>query len=612
MGVISYIGDGLRNLVANLGTSRDKAASSYYGHACLTDPELDNAYRSAWLPRKIVDIPAMDSCRNWRTWSAGSDEISEIEAEEKRLGLAVKVLSAMVKARLFGGAGIYIATGDSNPEKELKPESVKKGGIKQLVVLTKRVLTAGELETNPESEQYGRPKYYTITSSTGQAQIHPSRVVRFVGNEIPDPELATGAAHGWGDSVLQSVFEAVRNADATSANIASLVFEAKIDVLQIPNLMDKLAGDPEFEKQLLDRLTLAATAKGINGTLVLDKEEEYTQKQASFASLPDLINSFLQLVSGAADIPMTRLLGQSPAGMNSTGESDIRNYYDRIRSMQELELTPAMSILDECLIRSALGTRPPEVFYNWRSLWQTTDKERADIGKTTAETIEIIDKTGLIPDDVLSLVAQNMLIEAGVAPGLESAMDDYTAANPDEEDDQEEGTASLNSVQADDPEQIADALPRTLYVHRKVKNAQEIIAWARSQGFKTTLAPDDLHVTVAFSRQPVDWMKVEDTWASEKDGSLHVRPGGARLVEKFDGGAVVLMFTSSELSYRHRCILESGATWDYDDYQPHVTITYDATGVDLSKVEPFRGAIELGPEVFEELDEGWKARISEE
>src|SRR5690606_10479478 len=89
---------------------------------------------------------------------------------------------------------------------------------------------------------------------------------------------------------------------------------------------------------------------------------------------------------------------------------------------------------NECLIRSALGSRPADIFFNWRSLWQTSEKERADIGKTTADTIKTISDTGLLPEDVLSKVAVNMLTEAGVAPSLEGEMADWEAENPEGED----------------------------------------------------------------------------------------------------------------------------------------------------------------------------------
>lgn len=262
--------------------------------------------------------------------------------------------------------------------------------------------------------------------------IHPSRLVRFVGAPNPDEELATNTQFGWGDSVLTAKLEAIKNADATAANIASLIFEKKVDVISIPGFMQNMA-DPKYEQQMLARMQLAMVAKGINGTLLLDKEEEYESKNADTAGLDRLIMSFMQLASGAADIPMTRLLGQSPAGMNSTGQSDLRNYYDHISEEQELSMTPAMAALDECLIRSALGARPPEIFYTWSSLWQTTDSERAEIGNKNADTIQKLANSNLFPPEALSAAATNLLVESGTLPGLEAAIEEYGSELPDEE-----------------------------------------------------------------------------------------------------------------------------------------------------------------------------------
>ncbi|WP_420377775.1 hypothetical protein [Sinorhizobium meliloti] len=153
-----------------------------------------------------------------------------------------------------------------------------------------------------------------------------------------------------------------------------------------------------------------------------------------------------------------------------------------------------------------------------------------------------------------------------------------------------------------------DAAPRTLYVSRKVINAENIIAWAKGQGFRTTLPAEDLHVTIAFSRAAVDWMKCGQPWESE----LKLPAGGPRLIDKFGEGAVVLLFKSRELEWRHEAIKDAGASWDWPEYQPHITISYDGAPDDLSAVEPYQGEIVLGPELFKEVNESWRQRISEE
>ncbi|WP_395598596.1 phage portal protein [Pseudomonas sp. A1437] len=597
MSAFTYLKDSLQNLVAGLGTARDKASHSHYALPVMDDQQLLNAFRGSWTAQKGVSIPAVDACRNWRNWQADKAQIELIEAEEDRLNVKGKILEALLKARLFGGAAVFIGTGERDTASELKPDRVGKGGIKYLTVMTRRQLSATEIEQDPQSPRFGKPKAYRLPGST--VEIHPSRLVIFVGVPHPDPELAIGTGFGWGDSVLLSAMPAVRHYDETVANVVSLVYEAKIDVINIPNLMSSMQ-DKNYERLLLERLRLAATAKGINGTLILDGQETHSSKSASFGNLPEVIAKTEQGVAGAFDIPGTRMFGQSSTGLGANGEENTRNYYDNVASRQKLEIKPAMSVLDEGLIRSALGSRPKEVHYTWAPLWQATAKERADIGKTTADTIKALKDSGLFPEDALSTAAVNLLVELSVMPGLEAAIEKFGAELPDEDDDDADlpGTAAGRPVAK---KAITDAAPRSLYVSRKVINGAEVIAWAKSQGFESTVPAADLHVTVAYSRNPVDWMKVGESWSGDGKGQLKIAPGGARLIDKFGEGAVVLLFNSSELAWRHVSIVEAGASWDWPDYQPHITFTYEPGSVDIDKVEPYRGAIELGPEIFEEL-----------
>lgn len=442
------ISDGLQNVVANLNTPRDKQYHSHYVTRQWTDGELDATYRSSWLARKVIDTIPEDATSKWRAWQANSNQTSALEAEEKRLRLPIKVKDAMISARLFGSAAIYIGTGDADPSKPLNADGVKKGGIRHLTVLSKNQIVPGEVETDPESLWFGYPATYSLNTEGNEVVIHPSRLVILHGASRPvggssishqmSPKAVGGGAYfsgnaGWGDSVIQVIYEALRNADSAAANIASLIYEANVDVLMVPNLMELLQ-QPNGDAVVRNYLSMQAASKGINGMMVLDGGGQdgegrkvdgtnYDRKGAQFAGLADLWDRFMIAVSGASDIPATYLFGMSPSGQNSTGESDMRNYAKRIDTMQRMEMEPAMSILDECLIRSALGSRPEDIHYNWRPSFEATDKEKAEIAASVASTISTLKATGLFPIEVLQNAGSNAIIEIGALPGWESAVE---------------------------------------------------------------------------------------------------------------------------------------------------------------------------------------------
>ena len=518
--VLTFVRDGLTSMMSGLGTARDKAASVEFSEPHIDERQLINAYRGSWMARKIVDIPALDSCRSWRAWQAKARQIERIEGEEKRLNVKVKVLEARRKARLFGGAAIYMDLGDE-PSQPVRLDAVAKGSIRFLTVLTPRQLVAGEIETDPLSEFYGKPKVYSLTSTSGTVDIHPSRLTIFVGADNPEPDYAASATSaGWGDSALLAVFEAVRQAESAAANVGSLIFEANVDVITMNGLMDHV-GTPDGERKVTERYRLAAEGKGNIRTLILDGNEKYERKQITFATLPDLIDRFNQNAAGAADIPMTRFFGMSPGGLNASGESDLRNYYDRIAAAQELEMQPAMTRLDECIIRSATGRRDEAIHYVWNPLWQMSEKEKAEIFDKKATAARTIAGKGkeqpLIQVQALSEALTNELVEDGSLAGLEAAVDKFgpiTEVPASERADTPEAGAAEEGEAA--KQSAADAAPRTLYVSRKLVNATEFMAWAKSQGFETTVPADELHVTVLYSRQPVDWMKMGENWSSDR------------------------------------------------------------------------------------------------
>jgi HK97 family phage prohead protease len=431
------INDSLTNLVSGLNTDKDKNAFSQYIWAPLNDAQLLAAYRGDWIARKIVDIPASDATRRWRSWQADNAEIEKIEATEKKLGVRRKINAALRWGRLLGGGAVIMGFGDSDPTQPVDVDSpILKQGLKYLHPVSRITLQAGPLEQDILQENFKHPQYYVIASNTGtQTQIHYSRVVRFAGNDLPDGDPSILANQGWGDSVIQACDDAIKQAGNSAANLAALVQEAKIDVIKVPGLLEQVQ-DPNFRDQMMERYRLANIAKSTLNSLLLDGNEEWERITINFSGLDEVLRLYLMIASGAADIPATRLLGQAPKGLNATGDSDMRNYYDRIQSDQEDDITPAITLLDEALLWTTFGSRDPSIYYEWEDLWQMTDAEKAELQLKKAQAHQVDVAAALIPAEALRVGRQNQLIEDGVYPGLEAALEDLDALEVDPNADQ--------------------------------------------------------------------------------------------------------------------------------------------------------------------------------
>ncbi len=619
--------DRLTNVMSGMGTTADKAVYGGYGMVAAQPAIVEAAYRTSWLMRKIVDIPAIDMTRAGRAWQADSDQIELIEAEEKRLQLKAKLKRALVLARLWGGGAIVLGVkgqGD-DPTKELDPKRATKGGLPWIKVYSRNQLQALDEIENPDDPWSGHPKSYLLSlRNGGQISLHPSRVIAFVGQPVPEGSMMASEWF-WGDPLYQSIESALQNADLAQDGFAGLISEASIDVIKIPDLMESWS-TTEYEAQLTARLAATKRGKSTWRALILDGAEEWDQRQTTWTGMPDMITSYLQIIAGAADIPVTRLLGQSPKGLQSTGEGEEKDYHAMIEARQDEILTPALDRIDQFLIPSALGSLPPEIWWRFNPLMRLSPKDAMEIETKRATTLKTYGDAGLIAPDALTKIAENAMSESGQWPGCDEAFDEATmdpgATEPPDPAAElalmtpEEIAAQQAAVppKVIDAKLIGDAQPRTLYVSRKLINGADLIAWAKAQGFKTTQPASALHVTIAFSRTAVDWMKVGDDWSGDADGKIRVKPGGPRVVEPLgDKGAVVLLFRSDDLEYRHNRIHDEavGAVWDHPEYQPHVTITWDGAGIDLAKVEPYQGPLVFGPEIFAEVVDDWESTITE-
>ena len=394
--------DGLQNFVAGLGTDRDKmTAGRYELPRVLPRSELENMYRSSWLAKRIINAVADDMTREWRT-VIFDDEDDErqfaIEKAEKKLRVRPQVNEALRLARLYGGSLIIIGTKDKDMSKPLNPEAVKKGDLLWLRTIERWRVAAGPVRTTDlSSPNFGLPDFYMLAESS--VQVHHTRVLRFDGQKLP--YFAWMQNGMWHDSELQHVLDSIMNADTTSKGIATMLFEANVDVVTSEGLSDVLA-TKDGEARLTKRFQLAAMMKSFNRMLLLDGTETYEKKSNQFANLDKIWLQFMVDVCGAADIPMTRLFGQSAAGLNATGDNDVRNYYDMVSAKQESELRAQLEYLDEVLVRSELGTMPDDYRFDFNSLWQMSDAETATIQKTRAERDQIYLNAGVVTEGVVA------------------------------------------------------------------------------------------------------------------------------------------------------------------------------------------------------------------
>ena len=204
--------------------------------------------------------------------------------------------------------------------------------------------------------------------------------------------------------------------------------EAKVDIVTVPNLSEHLS-NAATTAQLSSRFAYAAAMKSINNLLLLGDGESWARQKVDFAGLPEMVRTFLQVAAGAADIPVTRLLGQSPAGLSATGDSDTRNYYDMISARQELDLRPQLERLDAVLLRSA-GVDPARVGFEFRPLWQLDAAQKAQVALTKAQTTAVYAGLNLWPAETTAGLVRGQLLEDGTYPGAAGVLGAHSA-NPD-------------------------------------------------------------------------------------------------------------------------------------------------------------------------------------
>ncbi|WP_368647955.1 DUF1073 domain-containing protein [Castellaniella ginsengisoli] len=381
--------DGLVNVVSGLGTGKGKRDHNRFVAGQLLEcRELEAAYQTNWIARQIVDIPADDMTREWRTIKCQASD--DIRQEEDRLNLQSCVNEALSWSRLYGGAAILPLT-NQDLERPFQPEAIGRGGVQRLMVFDRWDLIPHAINTwDVLAENYLQPEFYTLYQ--GSQKIHWTHFIRFVGAKLPRRQRVL--LQGWGDSQLRRCLEDIKDTVAAKDGIAELMQAANVDVITREGLTQDLTTDQE--DAIIKRYTLFDQMKSILNTALLDGEEKYDRVTLNLSGVAPVIDTLMVWIAGAADIPVTRLFGTSAKGLNATGEGDLKNYYDSIRSQQTSQLDRPMAMLDAIMVRSAVGNMPADYNYDWNRLTQPNRKEEAEARKIEAETDVILLDAGAV------------------------------------------------------------------------------------------------------------------------------------------------------------------------------------------------------------------------
>jgi hypothetical protein len=187
-------------------------------------------------------------------------------------------------------------------------------------------------------------------------------------------------------SSLQSIYESIRDLGAVNQTTLNILMEFIISRVRIKDLK-KILSMEGGEAAVAKRLQVMNASKSVINAVVMDSEDEMARDYSTVAGLPELIDRFMLNLSGATGIPVTRLFGRSPAGLNATGENDLRNYYDLVEATQRNRLAPALRRLIDLVCAWKGVKKVPEFTFN--SLYQLSEEEKSKIGKTDMETRQI-------------------------------------------------------------------------------------------------------------------------------------------------------------------------------------------------------------------------------
>lgn len=308
-------------------------------------------YKNDWIAKKIIDVIASDMVRNGISIISEADPkiLKSFTKVERRFSINEKLLTALKWGRLFGGSVALIMLGEQADRLDtpLKYSEILPGDFKGLLVFDRTEVNPGlDLVKDIYDPDFGLPDYYflNISEKSSLVKVHHSRLCRFINRALPRREA--GLNQYWGVSELEHVYDELVKRVSVSWNIANLTNMANLRVLKIDGLGEALGvSSAGIQKKLYTKIQAQNMLMNNNGLQVLGTKDDFQTHQYSFAGLAECYSCFMADIAGACEIPITRLFGRSPAGMNATGESDLKHYYEHVEQLQESVLRPVFNKL---------------------------------------------------------------------------------------------------------------------------------------------------------------------------------------------------------------------------------------------------------------------------
>lgn len=381
---------------------------TFLGYAYLSELAQRPEYRV------ISETIANEMTRKWIRFTSheGEDKsakIKELEAEFKRLNVRDMFCRAAEQDGFFGRGHIYIDTGDTDDPAELQLPvgdgwneiSIAKFA-KQPIKALRTVEAVWCYPTDYNSNDPLKGNWYRPDSWYVQAKIvHTSRLITLIGREVPDLLKPTYSFGGL--SLSQMVKPYVDNWLQTRQSVNDIISAFTVFVLA-SNLGESLQADGD---QLFRRAQLFNDLRSNRGLMMIDKEtEDFKNVSASLSGLDMLQAQAQEHMASVSHIPLVKLLGTQPAGLNASSEGELRSFYDYVHSFQEHLFRHPLHRLMGLVMISLWGKPDDGISFEFEKLWGLDEKGDADVEKTKAERDQILIDSGVItPEESRKRVA---------------------------------------------------------------------------------------------------------------------------------------------------------------------------------------------------------------